>query len=56
MCYKCAEVLSSQMRKHHHATIPTTGSKTLNIPGSCKALPQPHFGQLDYISLFLLPT
>ena len=28
----------------------------VNIPGSYKVLPRPHFGQADHVSLLLLPT
>ncbi len=46
---------------HQHVHTPTRGNNTLdcvytNSPDSYKALPHPHFGQSDHISLLLLPT
>ncbi len=46
---------------HRHVYTPTRGSNILdhvymNIPSSYKALPCPHFGLSDHISLLLLPT
>ena len=45
---------------HQHVSCPTRGDKTLdhvytNMAGAYRAVPLPHLGQSDHLSLFLLP-